>query len=87
MQFNVLIQNVNKDHYNLCGPHIAKLRSNFRPPLTQEDLAARLQANGLDIDRATIAKIETQKRRFYDYEIIAFAKALKVKPAVLIEAI
>lgn len=75
---------MSNENSNACGPRISKIRAESSPPITQADLAARLQANGLDIDRATIAKIETQKRRFYDFEILAFAKALKVKPQSLL---
>lgn len=68
---------------NICGPIISRLRAQENPPITQEDLAARIQTHGLEIDRVTVAKIETQRRRVFDYEILAFAKALKVKPATL----
>jgi len=69
---------------NLCGPIISQIRALTSPPITQEELTARLQANGLDIDRATLAKIETQRRRVFDYEIIAFAEVLKTTPSKLL---
>ncbi len=69
---------------NLCGEQIAKLRSSHTPSLTQEELAAKLQRAGLDLDRAAIAKIETKKRRIYDYEVIIFAKVLNVSPLTLL---
>jgi len=63
---------------NICGDQIAKIRSSQDPVLTQELLMAKVQSLGLDIDRAAIAKIETKQRRVYDYEVVIFAKALKV---------
>ncbi len=69
---------------NICGRVIAKLRSQANPPVTQESLVAKLQVNGLDLDRASLAKIETQKRRVYDYEVVAIAKALNTNPADLL---
>lgn len=69
---------------NVCGKNIAKLRSNHSPELTQEALAAKVQRLGLEMDRAAIAKIETQKRRVYDFEILTLAKALKVSPLTLL---
>jgi hypothetical protein len=53
--------------------------------MTQEALAAALQRDGLDIDRAAIAKIETQRRRVYDIEVLAFSKILKVTPNHLLQ--
>lgn len=69
---------------NICGPIISQIRARSKPPITQEDLSARLQTYGLEIDRVTIAKIETQRRRVYDYEISAFCKVLKVKASTLL---
>lgn len=70
---------------NCCGKTIAKLRGESKPPMTQEALATALQRNGLDIDRATIAKIETQRRRVYDIEVLAFSKILKTTPNQLLQ--
>jgi len=46
--------------------------------ITQEELTARLQINGISIDRTMISKIENQTREIYDYEIISIAKALNI---------
>ncbi len=75
---------MNTDTVNVCGPNIARLRSQAKPPLTQESLAAKMQTLGAELDRATIAKIETQKRKVFDTEIILFAKALNVSPQSLL---
>ena len=63
---------------NLVGARICKMRSLHRDKLTQDQLAGRLAALGLVLDRSTIAKIETGRRRVYDFEVVAFAKALGV---------
>ena len=69
---------------NICGENIAKARNQLQSPMTQEQLAAKLQQIGVDIDRATVAKIETKHRRVYDYEVLAFAKVLNVSPLTLL---
>lgn len=69
---------------NICGEQIAKIRSSQNPPFTQEQLTAKVQSLGLDIDRAAIAKIETKQRRVYDYEVVIFAKALNVSTSDLL---
>jgi len=71
---------------NICGKNIAKLRTESTPLLTQESLAAKVQRLGIEIDRAAIAKIETQKRRVNDFEVVAIAQALNVSPLTLLES-
>lgn len=52
--------------------------------ITQDELAARLQLSGLDhLDRVAVAKIESQIRSVYDFEVIVLANALKVTVAEL----
>lgn len=46
--------------------------------ITQADLAARLQIEGLRLERVTILKIETGYREVADMETVAIAKALGV---------
>lgn len=53
-------------------------RKRAKPPITQADLAARLQVQGLKIERVTISKIETGYREVTDMEAAAIAKALGV---------
>jgi hypothetical protein len=69
---------------NICGEQIAKIRNSQTPVLTQEQLTAKVQSLGLDIDRAAIAKIETKQRRVYDYEVVIFAKALNISTSKLL---
>lgn len=49
--------------------------------MSQDDLAARLQLAGLEnIDRVAVAKIESQIRSLFDYELIVMGSVLKVSP-------
>jgi hypothetical protein len=75
---------MNSASKNLCGGNIARLRAQQSPELTQEALAAKVQRQGVELDRVAIAKIETQKRRIYDFEVVAIAKSLKVSPLTLL---
>ena len=68
---------------NISGPQIAKQRSRHKPPLTQLELATRVQKLGVGLDRAAIAKIERNLRYVADYELVAIAKALRVSPMTL----
>ncbi|WP_395939490.1 helix-turn-helix domain-containing protein [Clostridium sp. DJ247] len=61
---------------NVIGKRIKMLR--LKEGITQEQLAARLNVQGIDIDRPMISKIENQSRELLDYEIIGIAKALGV---------
>jgi len=64
---------------NIIGNRIRKARQNAKPPLTQSDLVARLQLEGLkDIDQPIVSRIEKGERLVTDYEIKAIAKALRV---------
>ena len=64
---------------NIVGARIRKARLDAKPAITQSDLVARLQLEGLkDIDQPIISRIEKGDRIVADYEIKAIAKALKV---------
>ncbi len=64
---------------NIVGARIRKARKSAKPPITQKDLVARLELQGLKIDQSIISKIESGQRPVYDYEAVALAKALKVE--------
>ncbi|MGD0799773.1 MAG: helix-turn-helix transcriptional regulator [Terracidiphilus sp.] len=64
---------------NISGRRIAEARVAAKPPLTQDDLSARLELTGIQMDRAAIAKVENNLRRVLDYELRAIAKVLDVK--------
>lgn len=61
---------------NVVGPQIRKLRS--RLDWTQAFLAERLQLAGWDCTRSLLAKIEAQQVWVADFELLYFAKVLKV---------
>ena len=61
---------------NLCGDRIHQARTTQR--MSQSDLAARMQVNGVIVEREAISKIETGDRFVTDYELLVFAKVLGV---------
>lgn len=63
---------------NLIGERLRETRLKMKPPVTQSDLAARLQVEGLRLERVAISKIETGYREVTDVEALAIAKVLGV---------
>ncbi len=63
---------------NLISKRLRQARENSNPIITQEDLAARLQLLGIYLDATMLSKIEQNKRRVYDVELVAIAQTLKV---------
>jgi len=63
---------------NIIGERVRLARKRASPPITQTDLTARVQIQGLRIERVTISKIETGYREVTDVEAAAIAKALGV---------
>ena len=63
---------------NLIGPRLREIRSKQHPPVSLEDLAGRLAARGLQLDRSAIGRIENQKRYVLDFELVALAHSLRV---------
>ncbi len=61
---------------NISGDRIHQARTALR--LSQSELAARMQVNGVTIEREAISKIETRDRFVTDYELMMFAKVLGV---------
>lgn len=61
---------------NISGDRIREARVKLR--LSQTDLAARVQLEGVTIERDSISRIEIGTRFIPDYEITAFARALNV---------
>jgi hypothetical protein len=66
---------------NIVGPRILKARLNCRPPVSQDDLAGKLAAKGILLDRSAISRIESKGRYIMDYEVAAIASCLKVSIA------
>lgn len=61
---------------NICGDRI-KLARCMRK-VSQSDLAARLQVNGIIIERDSISRMEIGTRFVADYELMIIAKVLDV---------
>jgi transcriptional regulator with XRE-family HTH domain len=68
---------------NVIGSRIRKARLKRHPAVSQDDLAGKLAARGILMDRSAISRIENQARYLMDYEIIAIARCLKVPVAKL----
>lgn len=64
---------------NIVGARVREARKTAKPPITQLDLVARLQVLGMKIDQSGVSKIESGQRPVFDNEVVALAKALKVK--------
>jgi hypothetical protein len=63
---------------NIIGRRVKTARLQFDPPLTQDQLSGRLAAEGVELDRVALAKVEIGIRCAFDYEVRGLAKALKV---------
>jgi transcriptional regulator with XRE-family HTH domain len=63
---------------NVVGRRVAEARQKRKPPLTQDALSGRLARQGIQLDRAAIAKIENNLRHVLDYELKALADVLGV---------
>jgi transcriptional regulator with XRE-family HTH domain len=63
---------------NVVGPRIREARLRALAKVSQEELAARLQAMGVELDRSAISRIESGERQVTDLEILAICQALDV---------
>ena len=61
---------------NICGERIREARQKKR--LSQTDLAAQMQVNGVMIERDSISRTEIGTRFVPDYELPLYAKILGV---------
>ena len=68
---------------NVIGLRVRAARLSKRPPVSQEDLAARLAIRGVAFDRSAISKMESQTRSIKDFEIVAICDALRISVASL----
>lgn len=71
------------DRCNVSGPFIRELRE--KAGLSQEQLAAKLQLSGLNINQKAISRIETGVRVVPDFELIHFSEVLEVPICTLLE--
>ena len=72
---------------NVVGTRIREARSRNDGEVTQQQLAARVQAMGVDIDQTAISRIESGERQVTDIEIIALARALSINVVDLFEGV
>jgi transcriptional regulator with XRE-family HTH domain len=70
---------VNPITKNIIGEKVQEARLKFNPPLSQDELATKLELAGWKISRGTLAKIEAGIREVRDYEIVILARVLKVE--------
>lgn len=68
---------------NLCGNRIRQARLKQR--LSQYELAAKLQTEGVSIEQDSISRIEIGTRFVADYEVKVLAKVLNVPVQWLLE--
>ena len=64
---------------NVCGDRVRLGRAMQQPPLTQEELAIKIQlTSGLEVTNIIISKIENGNRHVIDQELRMIAQALNV---------
>ena len=62
---------------NLTGKKIYDLRK--KAGLSQEELAAKMQLNSIELSQKSISRIEKQERFITDYELMVFASVFGVE--------
>ena len=67
---------------NICGKRVKEARAKLK--LSQENLAARLQVEGINIERDSVSRIEIGTRFVADYELSALCKVLGVSLEYLV---
>ncbi len=68
---------------NICGIHVRELREKLK--MSQDQLAAKLQTEGLGVNQNSISRIETGKRLVADFELKAIAKVLRTDVDYLLD--
>jgi transcriptional regulator with XRE-family HTH domain len=64
---------------NVVGPHIRDARLRASRKVSQEELAARLQAMGVQLDQTAVSRIENKERQVTDVELLAICRALGIE--------
>ena len=67
---------------NICGARVREARR--KQGLSQENLAARLQVEGVVIERDSVSRIEMGTRFVADYELLILCRVLGVTPEYLL---
>ena len=70
---------------NITGGRIRQARLAAKPPVSQEDLSGRLAVLGVTLDQGAISRIEAEERYLMDYELVAIARALRIKTSSLVD--
>ena len=63
---------------NICAERVRLGRALQKPPMTQDDLARKLQLMGMDMTPLIVSRIEKNQRHVCDAELRMLAKALGV---------
>ena len=63
---------------NICGDKVRLGRAMHKPPLTQEELATKINLMGMDITPLIVSRIEKNQRHVVDGELKMLARALGV---------
>ena len=70
---------------NIISKRLKEARNKQNPKVTQTDLLARLEIEGISLNETAISKIEAGTRPVTDIELVAIAKVLKVNILWLLE--
>ena len=68
---------------NVSGQKVRELRERMK--LSQDQLAARMQVQGVPLTQKAISRIETGERVVADYELMLLAKALNTSVMILLD--
>ena len=63
---------------NICAERVRLGRALQKPPMTQDDLARKIQFMGMDMTPLIISRIEKNQRHVCDADLRILAKALGV---------
>ena len=63
---------------NICGDKVRLARAMHKPPLTQDELATKLNLMGMDFTKVIISRIEKNQRHVVDGELKMLAEVLGV---------
>lgn len=63
---------------NICADRVRLARALQKPPITQDELARKLQFMGMDMTPLIISRIEKNQRHVCDAELLMLSKVLGV---------
>lgn len=63
---------------NICGERVRLGRALQKPPMTQDELARKMQFMGMEMTPLILSRIEKNQRHVCDAELRMLAKALGV---------